>query len=564
MELHAQSSKHVVALERHLYRVTSIMASLANITINKNISAALGVNKSAPWLTGCNDYRTPNFSKSGIETIAELTDLRVSKIHGREPEILLLQQAYKNNQRDYPGLVVIEGESGTGKSFLVSRVLDELTKDRKINYMYGKFDLQRRVEPYSAITAAFNDLSRKIVLQEDEEQLNSLRSMLKTELGGQEKVLTGWNPNLEPLFHKETNSESGAPSENNLGLVEERNRLLFLLRKFIRVICQFYAPALILFLDDLQWADTASLDVLESLTTDRHNKNLLVIGTERKHDREEIGTIMKNIQALGVSVEVIKLRDLNCSDLNNLLSDALRSEADHTAKLAEIVYRKTHGNPFFVMQFLHSLKDKKILTFNLSLVQWQWDDKLADELMHVTDNVSDLLRKMLLTLDLSEKLVLKVAACLGSRFCLPTLLIGMKSLQAVEHTLDVTNEADIVSTIESLISMGLLERLTTTDPQFRFVHDQILSSCYQLIPSERKGFWNLTIGEALLEMDQEGSDAGYLFLTTDLCNGGLSLIGNDVNKRDRIYHLNYRSGKKVSRHPSIRLVYFARYSLLIS
>ncbi|GAX20203.1 hypothetical protein FisN_12Hh048 [Fistulifera solaris] len=536
------------------------MASFANITINNNISA---VDKSSPWLTGCIDYRTPSLSKSGIETLAELTDLRVSKIHGREPEILLLQQAYENNQRDYPGFVIIEGESGTGKSFLVSRALDELKKDRKICYMYGKFDLQRRVEPYSAIMAAFNDLSCKIVSQEDEKQLNSLRLMLKTEFGGQEKVLTNWNPNLDPLFHQKTIPESDIICESNLGLIEERNRLLFLLRKFIRVICQFYAPVFILFLDDLQWADTASLDVLESLTTDRHNKNLLVIGTERKHDREDIGTIMKNIQALGVSVDVIKLRDLNCSDLNHLLSDALRSEADHTSKLAEIVHRKTNGNPFFVMQFLHSLRDKKILTFNLSLVQWQWNDKLADELMQVTDNVSDLLRKMLLTLDLSEKLVLKVAACLGSRFSLRTLVIGLKSVHAVEQTLDVTNEKDIISTIESLILMGLLERLTTTDPQFRFVHDQILSSSYELIPSERKGFWNLAIGEALLEKDKEDYDAGYLFLATDLCNGGLSLIGNDVNKKDRIYHLNYRSGKKVSRYPPILSVYLARNSLLL-
>ena len=514
------------------------MASRRSSRVNND--ASQGLHKT--W--GILENRPVRLSKSAAETLAELSDLRVSKIHGRDVEVLLLERAYQKEPR--PGLVIVKGDSGTGKSFLVRRVLDDMNKnDRNIHSMYGKFDLQRRVEPYSAITAALNDLCHQILSQEEE--LYALRSRLETELGGQENVLTSWNPSLESLFHKKATVESTEPSKDILGLVEEKNRLLFLLRKFTKVICHFYSPVLVLFLDDLQWADTASLDVLESVTTDRQNKNLLVIATQRKNDRDEITAMTESLQASGSTVEIINLRNLDFASLNSLLSDALRSEEERTMKLAEIVHRKTHGNPFFVMQFLQSLKEKKILKFNLSLVQWQWEDGLADELMHVTDNVSDLLRKMLITLDPSEKRLLQVAACLGSRFGLSTLYIGLKALQKIENAqIHDFDEVAVAACIESLVSLGLLERIMTTDHQFRFVHDQILSSAYQLIPSERKDSWNLTIGEALMDMEQEGDDAGYLFLTTDLCNGGLALIDNDYETRSRIYHLNHRSGKRVS------------------
>lgn len=515
-----------------------------------NEQTKIDMHKMAPWSSTSftDSSRSVTLSKNAVDTLAELTDLRVSRIHGRDAEVRLLEQAYRtSSEQQRPGLILIEGDSGTGKSFLVGRVLDDLKKERTVHCMYGKFDLQRRVEPYSAITAALNDLCHQILSQENERQRDALQSMLETEFGGQENVLTSWNPNLESLFQKKNTALEPTADSDNLGLLEERNRLLFLLRKFLRVLCHFYAPVLVLFLDDLQWADTASLDVLESLMTDRQNKNLLVIGTERNHDRDENKKMIQNLQASGTIVEVIKLRDLDLSSLNSLLSHALRSEKEQTAKLAEIVHRKTHGNPFFVMQFLQSLKEKKILTFNLSLVQWQWDDELADELMQVTDNVSDLLRKMLITLAPSENFLLQVAACLGSRFGLSTLSIGLKAIQKIENTqLHVFDEGAIAACIESLVALGLLERIVAHDSQYRFVHDQILSSAYQLVPSERKDSWNLTIGEALMEMEQEGSDAGYLFLTTDLCNGGLALIGSDVEKKSRIYHLNYRSGKKVS------------------
>lgn len=348
------------------------------------------------------------------------------KLYGREQEVETLLAAFERvSRKDSPlaaksEMMLIAGYSGVGKSALVQEIYKSITKARGY-FISGKVDQFQRSIPYSAFVNAFKSLVRQL-LTETQAQLNLWREKLLSAFGSNGQVIIDVIPEVELIVGKQ-------PAVPELGSTESQNRFNSVFQNFIRVFCAQEHP-LVIFLDELQWADTATLKLIQLLMTD--SQYLLLIGAycDREVNPTHPLMTLEALQNKGVTVNQFTLSPLAIAQVSQLIADTLQSDIETVKSLAELVVKKTGGNPFFVNEFLKTLHAESLITFTPPSVVsgkggfWQWDIAQI-EAMDITDNVVELMISKLQKLPPVTQQILQLAACVGA-FDLNTLSIICK------------------------------------------------------------------------------------------------------------------------------------------
>ena len=408
------------------------------------------------------------------------------KLYGREKELDLLMNAFSRVSEGELETVLVGGYSGTGKSVLVHETHRPITA-KKGYFVEGKFDQFQRSKPYLAFIQAFTSFV-SILLTENKTRLEPLRQQIKNALGDEGKVLSELIPNLELLIGEQ-------PDIPRLGGLESQNRLNYLFSSFVKTISTEDHPV-VLFIDDLQWADSASLSLLNVLMTNKELSHFMCVCAYRDNevspDHPFIITV-EDIREKGGKISEIKIGNLGRENTQQLIADSISLPIDATSSLSNLVYEKTHGNAFFVTQFLKNLAEESLLYFDYQERIWKWDIEKINE-RNITDNVVDLLAGKIVFLPEETLEYLKVAACIGNKFDTETLKTAHK--QSIESN-DPIEEIDPV--LEALQAALVEGYITPADYEFRFIHDRIQQAVYSLIPDEDKSAFHYRIGSLLLK-----------------------------------------------------------------
>ena len=436
-------------------------------------------------------------------------------------------------------MMLVAGYSGIGKSALVAEIHKPNTRLRGY-FTEGKFDQFQRNIPYSAIVSTFKGLMQQL-LTESEAQLAQWREKLLAAVGSNGQVIIDVIPEVELIIGKQ-------PAVPELGLSESQNRFNLVFQNFIRAFCTKEHP-LVIFLDDLQWADSATLQLIELMMTDDDSQYLFLIGAYRDNEVNSSHPLIITIDGLrkaGATVNQITLTPLKLNHISQLIADTLYSNIAAVKSLAELVTKKTGGNPFFVNQFLKTLYHENLITFQLpqSAINhqepqkgfWQWDIAYI-QAQDITDNVVELMVSKLRKLPESTQRVLKLAACIGATFDLETISIVCEQSQAeILLDLKLALESGLILPASELNQELLIQH-------YKFLHDRVQQAAYALLNTKEKAPIHLTIGRLLLANTTTEELKNLIFDIVNQFNAGWFLIENE-SERIQLAELNLQAGQK--------------------
>ncbi|HEY9839005.1 MAG TPA: AAA family ATPase, partial [Candidatus Obscuribacterales bacterium] len=423
------------------------------------------------------------------------------QLYGREQEkqTLLASLARVTESGSGAGLLLISGASGVGKTFLVQELQEPLRQQQGYLIFGGKYDQLRRQIPYAAFFQGITQLLRQL-LGGSPESLASWKDRILAAVGKNGRVLTEMLPELALLLGEQ-------PPITQLGALEAHNRFNHVWLKFIQALCLPQHP-LVLFIDDLQWADSASLHLLKRLVKSPQIQGLLIIGAFRDNELDAghpFQLLLNELDEVPDQETVqIALGNLELASVRQLVNDTLHRLDDECEALVELVYEKTQGNAFFVHQFLSSLHQAGLLRYDPSGRRWVWDIQEI-RLLDVTDNVGLLLTAKLRRMPAETQSLLMLAACLGNQF----------DARILELLSDQTDSPTVSAGLQPAIEAGLVLPLTQSfrqdgiaaEPEqsdsswssYRFLHDRIQQACYAQIPESERAPLHLRIGRRLLE-----------------------------------------------------------------
>ncbi|MDC3962363.1 AAA family ATPase [Polyangium jinanense] len=394
------------------------------------------------------------------------------KLYGREHDIQALTSAFERALAGSREIVLVSGYSGIGKSSLVQEILKPLAR-KKGYFTSGKHDPFHRATPYSGFIQAFDALVRQILV-ESEARIRTWRTALLDALGQNGQVICDVIPSLSHVIGPQ-------PEVPTLGPLEAQNRLNRCFSLFVSVFARHEHP-LVLFLDDLQWIDGASLGLLRTLLADDSLEALFFCGAYRDNEISPAHPFMMELGELergGLSVQRIVLAPLGRRHLLAMLGDCLGRE--DTGPLADVVLKKTGGNPFFVKRLVQSLHDHGVLTYTFD-AGWRWDLAKIEALAY-SENVVDLMVRTIERLPARTQEALRIAAAIGSRFDLDVLA-----------SLLACSPEEAVFRLECAVEEGLL---LADRSGYRFAHDKIQESAYAMIPEGDRAAYRLRIGRHL-------------------------------------------------------------------
>ncbi|MBO3460759.1 MAG: serine/threonine-protein kinase PknK [Aetokthonos hydrillicola CCALA 1050] len=288
------------------------------------------------------------------------------KLYGREAKVEILLQAFERVSLGATEMILVAGFSGIGKTAVVNEIHKPIVRQRGY-FIKGKYDQFGRNIPFSAFVQAFRDLMRQL-LSESDAQLAAWQAKILTAVGENGQVIMDVIPELERII-----GEQPSPQEISSSAAQNRFNLLF--QKFIQVFSTPEHP-LVMFLDDLQWADSASLNLLKVLMTEASSGYLLILGAYRDHEVSPAHPLMLTLSQIYKSqatVDTMTLEPLEEMTINQLVADTLSCTKELARPLTQWVYRKTKGNPFFTTQFLKALHEECWIQFQPELGYWQCD-----------------------------------------------------------------------------------------------------------------------------------------------------------------------------------------------
>jgi PAS domain S-box-containing protein len=442
------------------------------------------------------------------------------RLYGRDREVKALLGAFERVvTRETSGLALVSGYSGIGKSSVVNELHKEIVLPRGI-FIAGKFDQHKRDIPYVTLAQAFQNLVRQI-LGKSEEEVTRWRTAIQQAMGPNGQLVVNLIPELELIIGKQ-------PPVPELPPQETQNRFQAVFTRFLCVFAQKEHP-LMLFLDDLQWLDVATLRFIEHLLTHADVKHLLLIGAYRDNEVSPSHPLMLTLDAIrksGVAMDEIVLKPLSLGDVNHFISDALRCEPGRSEALARLVHRKTAGNPFFVIQFLTALAEEHLVEFDSRTTTWQWD--LTEiRTRGFTDNVVELMIEKLKRLPVATQEMLKELACLGDTVKISTLAM-------------VNGEKEIHADLWEAVQAELVLRLPGS---YKFLHDRVQEAAYSLILPERRAEVHLRIGRVLMERMSQKEISESIFDVVNQLNRAVDLI-EDSEERLSLLRLNVVAGMK--------------------
>ncbi|MEH1942936.1 MAG: AAA family ATPase [Nostoc sp.] len=467
------------------------------------------------------------------------------KLYGREHEVETLLKAFDRVTNNQTELMLVAGFSGIGKTALVNEIHKPIVRQRGY-FIKGKFDQFNRNIPFSAFVQAFRDLMGQL-LSESDVQLSTWKNKILQVLGDQGQVILEVIPELEQIIGQQ-------PPATELSSSAAQNRFNLLFQKFIQVFTTKEHP-LVIFLDDLQWADSASLKLMQLLMSESGSGSLLLIGAYRDNEVSTAHPLMltlTDIRKANATINTITLTPLTKASLNQLVVETLSCSGKIAQPLTRLVYQKTQGNPFFTTQFLKALYEDGLITFNFAQRYWQCDIA-AVKALALTNDVVEFVARQLQKLPAETQNVLKLAACIGNQFDLLTLAIVSEQ-----------SETETAASLWKALQEGLV--LPTSEvykffqdsgydsdskpfnfnfqiPTYKFLHDRVQQAAYSLIPDEQKQFTHLKIGQLLLHNTSESQQEERIFEIVSQLNCGIALITQPA-ERQQLAQLNLNAGRK--------------------
>lgn len=463
------------------------------------------------------------------------------KLYGRAIEVQTLLNAFERVAHGCSELVLVAGFSGIGKTAVVHEVHKPITQ-KKGYFIQGKFDQFNRNIPFSAFIQAFRGLMGQL-LGESDSRLDRWKAKILEAVGDSGQVLLEVIPELEHIIGEQ-------PTVPELSGLSAQNRFNRLFSQFVQVFTTPEHP-LVIFVDDLQWVDSASLSLLKLLMVDAQAGHLLVLGAYRDNEVFPAHMLMLTLAELekqDASLHTITLAPLESAHVNQLVADTLLCEPEVAAPFSKLVFQKTQGNPFFMTQFLQGLQSDGHLTFNHDLGYWQCDLAQVQQLA-LTDDVVAFMEERLQKLPLLTQEVLKLAACIGNLFDLATLsLVCDRTPQTVASDLWSALQAGLVIPESAIYKFFQGENRDLTDTaavttSYRFLHDRVQQAAYTLIPDVQKQTTHVNIGRSLLKQLSPIDIEERLFDIVNHWNVGIAAL-TDPAEQQQLCQLNLRAGEK--------------------
>ncbi|MBE9198778.1 MULTISPECIES: ATP-binding sensor histidine kinase [unclassified Nodularia (in: cyanobacteria)] len=512
-----------------------------------------------------------HWEETGQITTFELAQKDISdrflipeKLYGRQTEVAQLLAAFERVSSGTTEMMLVAGFSGIGKTAVVNEIHKQIVQQRSY-FIKGKYDQFQRDIPLLGFIQALRDLIGQILLETDA-QIQEWKTKILSGLGTQGQVIINVIPELELIIGKqpEVAELSGAAAENRFNLLFSR---------FIQVFMTKEHP-LVIFLDDLQWADVTSLNLIKLLISHRNTiignvaltnsleneKSLLMIGAYRDNEVSKahpLDLVAKEMKDSGASINTIILTPLRKRDLNHLIADTLRCPKNEAIALTQMVLAKTKGNPFFSHEFLKALHQDGLIEFDFELLRWQYNLAKIHSLT-LTDDVVQFMSIQLMKLPKPTQQVLKLAACIGNKF-------NLKILSIVHEKLAVDTASDLwTALLQGLVipdseihhlftknnnnhSSTLVERQSIHSHnqlvQYKFIHDRVQQAAYALIPESEKQSIHLKIGQLLLKNIPIGEREDLIFELVNQFNIAIPII-HLPGDREQLAEMNLVAGRK--------------------
>ncbi|WP_414528860.1 AAA family ATPase [Nodularia chucula] len=541
---------HIAKMPRDLVNRTGIPAVVADIVMKLMAKNAEDRYQSALGLKYDLEKCRDELSNTG-----KITDFKIGtrdlcdrflipeKLYGRTAEVEMLLAACERVSQGQTEIMLVAGFSGIGKTAVVNEIHKPITR-QKGYFIKGKFEQFNLNIPFSAFVQALRDLIGQLLSASDAE-LSQWRGKIRESVGENGQVLIEVIPELERII-------GAQPPVTELSGTAAQNRFNLLFQKFIGIFATAEHP-LIIFLDDLQWADLASLKLMELLI--REQNYLLLLGAYRDNEVEPTHPFMlmvEEVKKTGNTVNTMTLLPLTLGDTNQLVADTLNCTTERSHPLTELIDRKTQGNPFFITQFLKALYENGQITFNRD--QGYWECNIAQiKALSLTDNVVEFMGKQLQKLPQKTQKVLKLAACIGNKFDLATLaIISQESAEETATNLWISLQAGLILPQSQVYkfyqnheqvnrNIDNIENLT-----YRFLHDRVQQAAYSLIPTAEKQTTHLTIGKLLLQQTPKAELETKIFDLVNQFQVGVDLI-TDPQEQKKLAELNLIAGRRAKK-----------------
>ncbi len=502
--------------------LSAITMKLLSKTVEERYQTAAGVESDlrrclSEWEA---QGRIDDFAPGGHDVPDRL--MLPEKLYGRDREIETLLTAFDRIVAGgRPELVLVSGYSGIGKSAVVNELHKPLVPPRGL-FAAGKFDQYKRDIPYATLAQAFQSLIRPL-LGKREDDLRRWRTALREALEPNGLLIADLVPDVKHIIGEQ-------PPVPELPPREAQRRFQLVFRRFISVFARPEHP-LALFLDDLQWLDAATLDLLEDLLTRDDLQHLLLIGAYRDNEVSATHPLIRKLNAIrqaGAAVQNIVLTPLEGDDIRQLMADALHCEPQRAAPLSQLVHEKTTGNPFFAIQFISTLAEEGLLTFDYAEGSWVWNLNRIHAKGY-TDNVVELMVGKLGRLPGETREALQRFACMGNSAEFDMLSMVFQDPAEVWH-----------EHLWEAVRNGLIFR---ADNSYRFLHDRVQEAAYSLIPAELRAEAHRRIGMLLATHTPPAKREEAIFEIVNQLNRGAHLI-TSTEEREYVAELNLIAGRR--------------------
>jgi predicted ATPase/signal transduction histidine kinase len=468
--------------------------------------------------------------------------------HCSKAELDVLSTGLSNATSDSAVLILLTGRSGVGKSSLVQEFKNSRLRE-KTYFIQACFEPDSNHGPYATISQSLRQLTHHI-LAENSAAIQLWKNNLLQVLNGNGSVLVEILPELEYIIGPQ-------PQAPHIPSSETEHRLIFTLRKFLQACCHI-GPPLVIFLDDLQNADTLSLKIIEQILLSPDLLRILFIGAYRT-DEMPLPPMLQNFQSALTTrnVQIIQMNNLELDDVCSLLHSNLKEGTRDLNSLAEICYQKTGGNPFYLRQFIQSVHRERLIWYSQPSQRWEWD-KASICHKPLTDNIADLLVHNIETLPPKSLKILQTASCLGSVFGSEALAtVHGESDSIIDEHLQPAIQASFIIKFDSC-------KMACEGFRYQFSHEQIRQTIHSLLSESETQKIHFILGNHLLKTTEESNYQKNLFQLAGHLNKGAGLVCNREERLD-IARVNCDAGRKAQQaaaYPAALLYYQAGINIL--